>query len=51
MKLTSVKGLPAYVSLAYLDKHPILDSVMVSVAGSKFPQEATFADTFWNPSM
>ena len=35
MKQTSVKGLPSNpASLAYLDKHSILDPVMVSVVGS-----------------
>ena len=34
MKQTSVKGLPAQVSLAYLDSHSTLDPVMVSVVGS-----------------
>ena len=34
MKQTSVKGLPAFVSVAYLDKHSSLDPVMVSVVGS-----------------
>ena len=34
MKQTSVKGLPAHVSVAYLDKHSTLNPVMVSVVGS-----------------
>ena len=34
MKQTLVKGLPAHVSLAYLDKHSTLDPVMVNVMGS-----------------
>ena len=34
MKQTSVKGLPAQVSVAYLDKHSTLDPVMVIVVGS-----------------
>ena len=34
MKQISVKGLPAPVSVAYLDKHSTLDTVMVSVVGS-----------------
>ena len=34
MKQASVKGLPAQVSVAYLDKHSTLDPVMVSVVSS-----------------